>query len=113
MADIGEFVDFRDKKLERRFASEKIPMSTLCEAYLDGDVDIPDMEAFLDARGQLVENTLTLEHVRQLFTRMIPEWSIHSQEQDTRIVRDHYDRGDDFFEAFLGERMIYTSGFFR
>ena len=41
---------------------------------------------------------------------MIPEVAIHSKAQDERIVREHYDRGDDFFEAFLGERMVYTSG---
>jgi cyclopropane fatty-acyl-phospholipid synthase-like methyltransferase len=44
---------------------------------------------------------------------MIPEVAIHSLAQDRRIVREHYDRGDDFFEAFLGERMVYTAGFFR
>ena len=25
-------------------------------------------------------------------------------------VRDHYDRGDDFYAWFLGPRMVYTSG---
>src|SRR5688500_2795897 len=43
---------------------------------------------------------------------MIPEVVIHSKAQDERIVRDHYDRGDNFFEAFLGDRMVYTSGIF-
>ncbi len=41
---------------------------------------------------------------------MIPEVLIHSKAQDERIVREHYDRGNDFFAAFLGPRMIYTSG---
>src|SRR5206468_2142615 len=47
------------------------------------------------------------------FTRFIPEVAIHSKAQDERIVREHYDRGNDFFSAFLGERMIYTCGIFR
>jgi cyclopropane fatty-acyl-phospholipid synthase-like methyltransferase len=51
--------------------------------------------------------------VKFFVTRMIPEVAIHSLAQDKRIVREHYDRGDDFFEAFLGERMVYTAGFFR
>jgi cyclopropane fatty-acyl-phospholipid synthase-like methyltransferase len=38
---------------------------------------------------------------------------IHSKKQDERIVRDHYDRGNDFFNWFLGPRMIYTSAFFK
>jgi cyclopropane fatty-acyl-phospholipid synthase-like methyltransferase len=106
-------VVFNDKKLAARFDARKIPMTTLYEAYLDGAVDIPDMDAFLEARSALVNFTLTKHHVEFLVTRMIPEVTIHSKAQDRRIVREHYDRGDDFFEAFLGERMVYTAGFFR
>ena len=114
MTQLTDFVVFNDKKLAARYSNgSKIPMSTLFEAYLDGDVDIPDMEAFLDARNGIVKFTLTNDHVKFFVTRMIPEVAIHSMAQDERIVREHYDRGDDFFEAFLGERMVYTSGFFR
>jgi cyclopropane fatty-acyl-phospholipid synthase-like methyltransferase len=88
-------------------------MTTLLEAYLDGDLDIPDMDAFLDSRRELVSYTLTKHNFEFFFTRFIPEAAIHSKAQDKRIVREHYDRGDDFFEAFLGERMVYTSAFFR
>lgn len=31
-------------------------------------------------------------------------------QSDEEQVRDHYDRGDDFYGWFLGPRMIYTSG---
>jgi cyclopropane fatty-acyl-phospholipid synthase-like methyltransferase len=110
---LTDFVVFHDKKLAARHVGNgKIPMSTLFEAYLDGAVDIPDMEAFLEARGEIVTYSLTLDHVKQLVTQMIPEWTIHSLAQDKRIVREHYDRGNDFFEAFLGDRMVYTAGFF-
>ncbi|KAG2168610.1 hypothetical protein JADG_008349 [Aureobasidium aubasidani] len=40
-------------------------------------------------------------------------WGIvimHTRSQDEEQVRDHYDRGDDFYSWFLGPRMIYTSG---
>jgi cyclopropane fatty-acyl-phospholipid synthase-like methyltransferase len=112
MAHLSQLVVFASKKLSDRYAGRPMPMETLLEAYLDGDVDIPDMDAFLDARRDLVTFTLTRNHVRFLVTRMIPEWLVHSKSQDRRIVRDHYDRGDDFFEAFLGETMVYTAGFF-
>jgi cyclopropane fatty-acyl-phospholipid synthase-like methyltransferase len=110
---LTDLVVFHDKNLAAKYANAKIPMSTLFEAYLDEAVDIPDMDAFIDARNQLVTFNLTSDHVKFLFTRMIPEVAIHSLDQDRRIVREHYDRGDDFFEAFLGERMVYTAGFFR
>ena len=103
---------FRDQRLAARY-QHRVPMATLLEAYLDGSLDIPDIDAFLDARSELVTFDLTAEHVKFFLTRMIPEWLVHSRAQDKRIVRDHYDRGDDFFEAFLGESMIYTSAHFR
>jgi len=110
---LTDHIRFNDTALATKYAQGKIPMTTLFEAYLDGAVDIPDMDAFLDARRDLVDYTLTKHHFEFLFTRFIPEVAIHSKEQDKRIVREHYDRGNDFFDAFLGERMVYTSAFFR
>jgi cyclopropane fatty-acyl-phospholipid synthase-like methyltransferase len=108
----AQLLVFRDQRLAARYA-HKIPMATLLEAYLEEALDIPDIDAFLDARAELVTFDLTPEHVKFFLTRMIPEWLVHSRAQDKRIVRDHYDRGDDFFGAFLGESMIYTSAHFR
>jgi sphingolipid C9-methyltransferase len=113
VTNLTDHVAFRDPKLAARHATGKIPMTTLFEAYLDGAVDIADMDGFLDARRDLVTYTLTKHNFEFFFTRFIPEAAIHSKSQDRRIVREHYDRGDDFFEAFLGERMVYTSAFFR
>jgi len=110
---LTDFIVFQDQDLAARYASGKMPMTALFEAYLDGDVDVPDMDAFLDARQDIVNYALTKHHFEFLFTRFIPEVAIHSKAQDERIVREHYDRGDDFFAAFLGERMVYTSAFFR
>lgn len=112
MTRLADHVVFADKRLENRCRSGRIPMETLHEAYLDGALDIPDLGGFLDTRRELVDFSLTAGHLRFLVTRMVPEWLIHSKAQDSRIVREHYDRGDDFFEAFLGESMIYTSGVF-
>jgi cyclopropane fatty-acyl-phospholipid synthase-like methyltransferase len=113
VSKLTDLVSFRNSKMAARYESAKIPMTTLFEGYLDGDIDIPDIDAFLDARQDLVNYSLTKHHLEFFFTRFIPEVTIHSKEQDKRIVREHYDRGDDFFDAFLGERMVYTSGFFR
>jgi cyclopropane fatty-acyl-phospholipid synthase-like methyltransferase len=113
MKFLSDFVVFKDAPLARRYQNQKIPMSTLCEAYLDQRLDIVDLDGFLDTRTELVDYSLTLEHVRQVLTRMVPEWTVHSLAQDRRLVRSHYDRGDDFFQAFLGERMVYTSAIFQ
>lgn len=113
MARLSDYVVFSDERLERRHAARPLSMEELHEAYIDGSLDIPDLDRFLDARAELVDFRITRGHLRFLLTRMLPEWLIHSKAQDQRIVREHYDRGDDFFAAFLGDSMIYTSGLFR
>jgi cyclopropane fatty-acyl-phospholipid synthase-like methyltransferase len=114
VSKLTDFVTFNDQALQTRYGSgEPIPMSTLFEAYFDGKLDIPgNIYEFLDQRNLFVKYSITAEHFKFFFTRMIPEVAIHSKAQDERIVREHYDRGDDFFAAFLGERMVYTSGFY-
>lgn len=107
-------VVFRDAKLERRWADSRVPMSTFYEAYFDGALDVDgDMLAFLRQRNDLVRYSLTWKHFKWAVTNFLPEVTIHSKDQDKRIVREHYDRGNDFFGWFLGERMVYTSGFFQ
>ncbi|HET7152391.1 MAG TPA: class I SAM-dependent methyltransferase [Candidatus Kapabacteria bacterium] len=63
-------------------------------------------------RGGYFKYSLVPHHFKFIFSRFIPEVLIHSKKQDERIIREHYDRGNDFFAAFLGPRMVYTSGFF-
>ena len=110
---IEKHLRFHDAKLAQRFAKGRVPMTTLYEAYFDGEVDIVgDIYAFLAERDRYVQYTLTAEHFKFLFKNFIPESTIHSKAQDERIVRAHYDRGNDFFGAFLGERMVYTAAYF-
>ncbi|MGM0559064.1 MAG: class I SAM-dependent methyltransferase [Myxococcota bacterium] len=115
MKALSDYVEFRDDSLRRKYADRRIPMATLYEAYFDGDVEIPDDEGIYDLlenRDLFVKYWLTPKHFQWAVTNFLPEVLIHSKDQDTRIVREHYDRGNDFFEWFLGERMVYTSGFF-
>jgi cyclopropane fatty-acyl-phospholipid synthase-like methyltransferase len=114
MQSLSDFVVWKDPRLERRYADRPIPMSTLYEAYFDEALDIPgDIYELLRHRNLFVRYSLTWQHLRWAVTNFIPEVTIHSKDQDKRIVRWHYDRGNDFFGWFLGERMVYTSGFFQ
>ena len=113
-AGVEQHLRFHDAKLAEKFARGKVPITTLYEAYFDGKVDIPgDIYDFLAERDHYVKYEITSEHVKFLFKNFIPEATIHSKNQDRRIVRAHYDRGDDFFRAFLGDRMVYTSAYFK
>jgi cyclopropane fatty-acyl-phospholipid synthase-like methyltransferase len=113
MAHLTDYVVFRNSALSKRFATKPIPIDTLFEAYFDGDVDIPgDIFALLRDRHAVTRHKFTQAHVKYFVTKFVPELAVHSKSYDEKLVRGHYDRGDDFFAAFLGPRMVYTSGFF-
>ena len=112
-AALTKFVTFNDSKLASRYAKNKIPISTLFEAYFDGAVDLDvDIYDLLENRYLFTKQSFTPDHIKLFVTRVIPEIAVHSKAYDEKLVRWHYDRGDDFFSAFLGPRMVYTSAFF-
>lgn len=108
---------------------------SIVEAYLFGDIDIEgDIEAAatlgdvaaqrLTSAGaavRLAKDTLALEsgppseamrnaHVARGLFRF---GRIHSQERDERVVRFHYDVGNDFYALWLDRRMVYSCAYFR
>lgn len=102
------------KPSEQAKYASKVPITTLIEDYIHERLDIEgDFRAFIRARQTVADYKFVADHFKFLFTNFLPEVLIHSQEQDVRIGRAHYDRGNDFFGWFLGPRMIYTSGFFK
>jgi cyclopropane fatty-acyl-phospholipid synthase-like methyltransferase len=103
----------RQPALSGRYAQGKVPITTLIEDYIHERLDIEgDFRSFVRDRNTKVNYRIVAEHLKFMFTNFLPEVMIHSQAQDVRIGREHYDRGNDFFGWFLGPRMIYTSGFF-
>ena len=110
----GSMITFKDKKIQERCRKGRIPIETFYEAYFSGALDINgDIFDFLDNREQIITYRLTPGHLKWAITNFIPEVMLHSKRQDKRIVRSHYDRGNDFFGWFLGERMVYTAAFFQ
>ncbi len=113
MPKLTDYVVFHDPKLAAKFANDKIPIDTLWEAYFDGAIDIPgDIYKLLEDRHLVAKHPFTQEHVKYFVTKFVPEFAVHNKKIDEKLVRWHYDRGDDFFGAFLGPRMVYTSGYF-
>ena len=64
----------------------------------------------LENRNDWASFRFTLGHLNFLLKNLLPEAFFHTREQDETQVREHYDRGNDFYDAFLGPMMIYTSG---
>lgn len=112
--NVSRFIDFSDPTLASKYANKKIPMEVLYEAYADGKLDFKcDVLEALENRHLFSTYELTFDHIRFLIYNFIPELIFHSKIQDAEQVCDHYDRGNDFYEAFLGPMMIYTSGICR
>jgi sphingolipid C9-methyltransferase len=111
MNALADHVDFNDEKLAKKYQSEPMPMSVFYEAYFDGDVDIRgDIFELLAQRQDLFKYTITRQHLQWAVTNFAE--IVHTKSQDERRVREVYDRGNDFFEWFLGESMVNTAGRF-
>ncbi|KAH9860512.1 Sphingolipid C9-methyltransferase 2 [Plenodomus biglobosus] len=93
------------------YGRKQIPIETFQEKYFDGEVELNgDMLDILEWRHDWSKPRFTLGLIKHFLFGFIPEMIVHSRSQDEEQVRDHYDRGDDFYGWFLGPRMIYTSG---
>jgi cyclopropane fatty-acyl-phospholipid synthase-like methyltransferase len=92
---------------------KKLPMATFVERYVNGEIQLSgDLQAFLRRKEEMLNYRFTWEQMKFLVGGFIPSVLIHTQAADRKTVTGHYDRGNDFFNAFLGDIMIYTSAFF-
>ncbi|KAJ2375695.1 hypothetical protein IW150_002407, partial [Coemansia sp. RSA 2607] len=109
---IESYITILDKELKAKYhGSNKIPMEVFFEAYFNGDIDLTgDALKIFEMRYDWAFFPITVNVAKFFFLQWIPELLWHSKKQDETQVRDHYDRGDDFYAAFLGDRMVYTAG---
>lgn len=112
---ITDYLTFQEASMAATYTGlNKIPMETFFEAYFDEKVDINmDMLELLESRHDWAVFGFTWSQVKFFLTQWIPETLSHTRNQDVEQVTDHYDRGNDFYNWFLGPRMIYTSGIIR
>jgi cyclopropane fatty-acyl-phospholipid synthase-like methyltransferase len=111
---IGEWVDYKDPNLKERYEGHPIPMSTFFEAFIEGKIDVKgDLHEFMRKRDRFVNYDLTWSQADFVVRKLIPSLLVHNKSVDKKFIEDHYNRGNDFFEAFLADTMVYTSGFFK
>jgi len=105
----------------------------ICEAYLRGDFDIEGDVEGAAAIGEEIRTRVTdfgtvmriIRAVRALpnfdpstetHTRApnaLKHGTRHNPERDAAAVRSHYDVGNDFYQLWLDERMVYSCGYFK
>jgi cyclopropane fatty-acyl-phospholipid synthase-like methyltransferase len=113
--NILDLITVKDPGVSSRYKNGvKVPITTFIEDYMNGRVDVTcDLQSLIQNRTHFFNYRFTGHHLKFFFHKFIPQLVIHSKKQDERVIRDHYDRGNDFFGSFLGERMLYTSGYFK
>ncbi|ETS76148.1 hypothetical protein PFICI_11535 [Pestalotiopsis fici W106-1] len=109
---IEHYLTFKNQSDRLKYQGKtKIPLETFSEMYFDNEVDFNgDCLEVMEYRHDWASFRFTWSLCKFFIFQMIPEVIMHSRSQDEEQVRDHYDRGDDFYGWFLGPRMIYTSG---
>ncbi|KAJ3559943.1 hypothetical protein NM688_g24 [Phlebia brevispora] len=110
--NIEEYITIHDPELKAKYhGREKIPMQVFHDAYFEGKIDFNgDVLDVMEQRHDWSKMVFTVELFKFVLFHLIPDVIRHTEAQDEEQVRDHYDRGDDFYEWFLGPRMVYTSG---
>ena len=113
-ADWDEHLSFHKEEQAARWRGRKIPMEVLYEAYMAGDLDFTgDVYETLLHRKKLFRFAFTPNDARFYFRQFLGQNLGHSVEADHGDIAHVYNRGNDFYNWFLGESMIYTSGIFR
>jgi len=112
--DATPYLKFNNPSVEKKYAKNRIPISHLYEYYIDGDVEFKgDVLEILDShRDEFVNYKFTFDVFLFLIRQFVGPLSSSFKNKiaTKKEIAAHYDRGNDFFRAFLGPRMVYTSG---
>jgi len=116
-ADWEKTLKFKDNALNEKYRGSKIPFEVVMEAYINSQLDFLENEdnliQVLLRKNQLFRFCLTYGHISFFLQTFLKQISGHSKEVDHKDVGDVYNRGNDFYNYFLGETMIYTCGFWK
>ena len=104
--------------LRSRYNNARIPMAELVDGYISGKIDFNGdvLELLQNDRDKFVNYKVSWVQVQWLIRQLFPNQhnsSLKDVNSTHKEIAEHYDRGNDFFNAFMGETMVYTSGVYR
>ena len=112
-ADWTPYLRFTDAKESQKWEGKKIPMTLLYEAYMAGRIEfIADVYETMLHRNQLFRMSFTWHDIRFYIAEFLRQNTGHDIQADHGDIAHVYNRGNDFYNWFLGETMTYTSGLF-
>ena len=110
VSKIDKYIEFLDDDCKAQHSGKFMPIRDLYELYADGKINFKgDVLETLERRNEYISYQLQWWHLKFILSKLVPEL-FHGKQQDREQVCDHYDRGNDFYESFLGQSMVYTSG---
>lgn len=116
VADWKKIIKIHDAELAAKYEGKKLPMEEVVEAYMNSKLDFIDEDNLVEVllrKNQFFRFCLTKGHLNFFFKTFLNHITGHTQDEDHREVGDVYNRGNDFYNYFLGETMIYTSGMWK
>mmetsp|Transcript_2490 Transcript_2490/g.6703 ORF Transcript_2490/g.6703 Transcript_2490/m.6703 type:complete len:460 (-) Transcript_2490:126-1505(-) len=116
-APIDDYVEFKDDATKREWSGRRIPILLLCDLYLQDKISFKQdvLEVLRNHRNEFVNYKMCWSMFRFLIMQLFPNAENSSMKHLTatkKEIAEHYDRGNDWFESFLGPRMVYTSAIF-
>ncbi len=113
-ADWGEHLEWKNEADAQQWKGKKIPMEVMYEAYMAEKLDFKgDVYETLLERNKLFRFCFTKGDIAFYLKDFLGQNTNHSVEADEGDIAHVYNRGNDFYNWFLGEPMVYTSGIFR
>jgi cyclopropane fatty-acyl-phospholipid synthase-like methyltransferase len=113
--DWPRWIEFHDSSLIPEYGNHRVPISDFIDHYIAKKVSLKvDVRSlFTKHRNDLFRFCFTLQHMKFVVQTLLPQGMAHDQRMDVGEVKWVYDRGNDFYRAFLGPMMIYTSAIFK
>ena len=116
-AETEKFLTFKDSSLKAKWGKRKIPMHILVEEFLVDNIEFKKdcYETLINHREEFIDWRPNWDLISFILKQIFPisSSSFKSISATAHEIADHYDRGNDFFNAFLGPKMIYTSAFYK
>ena len=112
-AHLDPHITWRNPEEAAAWKGKKIPMEILYEAYMAERLDFKgDVYETLLERNKLFRFSFTWGDVKFYFREFLGQNISHTEMSDKNDIAHVYNRGNDFYNWFLGESMTYTSGIF-
>lgn len=106
-------VKFLNTKLLKTYENRRIPIETAIELYFNSEIEFLDTHQVFFNRYRLFTFVITFGHIKWFLSQFLGQLYSHTKESDAEQVGDVYNRGNDFYNWFLGPSMVYTSALFR